>query len=567
MIRLRLVIAALSLLCLLFACNGKKNHEGSSPRPVVVAVEGDIDSFNPLFVEELSAGEVNDLLFPALVGSDFNARTGVLDYTPLLARSWEYGNGGKDITFHLVGGAHWSDGDPVKARDVQFSYELYGDPDVASIRQAAVEQLRLTNGKPDITRSIEIVDDSTVVFHFERTYPGQLFDAGLPIIPVHVFKNVPRKELRTSPLNRTPASSGPFVLARWTPLQETILNSNPQSNIPYPAKLSQLIFRVVPDYRARVMQLQTGELDVVAGLRTEDAEMIEKQAPTVSVVSTPGRDYDFIGWNNIDPAMYASSGGKTIRPHKLFGNRHVRRALTMAVNREEIVAAYLGKHGQPAMGGVSPLFKWAYNDSLKPLPFDVQQARALLKKEGWHDSDGDGVIDRHDVRFSFALKVPSGNQLRNVIAATIQQQLRNIGIEMQIEQVEKGTFWEEVTTRKYDAWLAGFSVPLQMQLDDLWGSDLQKYPFNLTGFRNARVDQLLASARSLAREVDGADLWKEFQVILHDEQPCTFLYWINSIVGVNTRVKGTNVGVLGTTHKAWEWYVGEGGPNVVARTR
>jgi len=102
-------------------------------------------------------------------------------------------------------------------------------------------------------------------------------------------------------------------------------------------------------------------------------------------------------------------------------------------------------------------------------------------------------------------------------------------------------------------------VPLQMQLDDLWGSDLEKYPFNLTGFRNTRIDKILATARTLKAEADGASLWKEFQKIIHEEQPCTFLYWINNIVAVNKRVHGTRIGVLGVTHHAWEWYVGEPG--------
>ena len=111
--------------------------------------------------EEVSAGEINDLLFPGLVGSDFDASRGELIYTPLLARSWEYQNRNRDIVFHLRPGAKWSDGQPITARDVQLSYELYGDPEVASIRQAAIEGLRLTNGKIDVAKSVEVLNDST----------------------------------------------------------------------------------------------------------------------------------------------------------------------------------------------------------------------------------------------------------------------------------------------------------------------------------------------------------------------------------------------------------------------
>ncbi len=549
------VVFAFVVTFALFGCGTKKDASLPQRPAVVVAIEGDIDSFNPLFAEDITAGEINDLLFPSLVGSDFDLSTGTLHYTPLLARSWERGNQDQDITFHLQSNARWSDSTRVIARDVQLSYELYGDPDVASVRQAAVDNLKLTNGKLDIAKSVEVVNDSTVVFHFARAYPGQLFDAGLPILPTHLFEKLSRKDIRTNLINNSPVGSGPFTLSKWTPLQETKLQSNSQSVTPYPAKLSQLVFRVIPDYRSRLSQLESGEVDLVGGLRSEDADKLSKEAPAVDIISTPGRDYDFLGWNNIDPKSYVDSKGKTIKPHKLFGSAVVRRALTLAINRYELVNAYLGKHGQVAFGGVSPLFKWAYNDSLKPLPFDPQRGKMLLEKEGWKDANGDGVLEKNGVRFSFALKVPAGNQLRNVVATVVQQQLRTLKIEMTIEQVERGTFWQEVTTRKYDAWLAGFSVPLQMQLDDLWGSDLEKYPFNLTGFRSDRIDQILTSARNLKSEPDGALLWKEFQNIVHDEQPCTFLYWINNIVAVNKRIHGTRIGVLGTTHNAWEWYL------------
>jgi len=426
---------------------------------------------------------------------------------------------------------------------------------VASVRQASVENLMRTGGKLDIKKSVEVRDDSTVVFHFARAYPGQLFDAGLPILPAHIFEKLSRKDLRTDPVNRSPVGFGPFSLAKWTPLQEVVLQSNPGAVALYPARLSQLVFRIVPDYRTRLSQLESGEVDLVSGLRPEDADKLVREVPSVDIISTPGRDYDFLGWNNVDSENPATSSGSPVRPHRLFGSSNVRRALTMAINREELVQAYLGRHGQVAFGGISPLFRWAYDDSLKPLPFDPRQSRALLEREGWKDTDGDGILDKNKVPFSFVLKVPAGNQLRTVVAAAVQQQLKQLKIDVKIDQVERSTFWQEVTTRKYDAWLAGFSVPLQMQLDDLWGSDLRKYPFNLTGFRDARIDKILATVRTLKSETDGALLWKEFQKIVHDEQPCTFLYWINSIVAVNKRVRDTHIGVLGTTHQAWEWHL------------
>ncbi len=546
-----LIFLAASFALLGAGCSEKKS---TGEPQATVAVEGDVDSFNPLFAEEVVSGEINDLIFPRLVNPEFDSEKGILNYSPFLASSWELSNEGRDITFHLRTDARWSDNVPVTARDVQLSFVLYGDTAVASIRQSVVQNLLLTGGKPDIAKAVEPLNDSTVVIHFQKASPAQLFDIGVPLIPAHVFSTISKKELRTHPVNRTPITSGPFALAHWTPMQEVVLARSTNFGSSFVPKLSKLIFKVLPDYRTRIAQLQSGEVDVVAGLRVEDAEL-PAQNPNLKIISTVGRDYDFLGWNNIDPDAWAKSGGKTIAPHKLFGSANARRALTMAINRDEIVKAYLRTHGQQAIGGVSPLFKWAYNDSLKPLPFDRTQAVALLEKEGWKDSDGDGILDKNGVKFSFTLKLASGNQLRDIVATVVQQQLKNLKIEMKIDQVERGTFWNDVMQRKYDAWFAGFSVPLQMQLDDLWSSDLRKYPFNLAGFRNKRSDEILTTVKSLKNESDGAALWKEFQVIVHNEQPYTLLFWINNIVGVNARLQNTHIGILGTTHKAWEWSV------------
>jgi peptide/nickel transport system substrate-binding protein len=532
-----------------------KKETPGPPRGIVVAITGEVNTFNPLFAESMFEGEINDLLFPALVGSTFDTARGTIEYTPLLASSWESRANGLDLLFHLRTDARWSDGSLCTAHDVQFSYILYGDPEVASVRQSAVENLRKTDGKLDIKSSVEVLNDSTVVFHFAQAYPGRMFDAGLPIFPAHLYANIPRKDIRTSPASTAPISAGPFRLARWTPMQEVVLEPYAASVLPHAARVSQLIFRAIPDYRSRIEQLRTGEVDLVEGLRSEDADQIGKQGSSVRVVTLPGRNYDYLGWNNLDPVQYSSSRRKTIRPHSLFGSPRTRRALTLAINRDEIVHAYLGKYGRVATGAVAPIFRWAYDDSLPPLPFDPQQATALLAEEGWHDSNGDGILDKGGKRFSFVLKLQAGNQLRNTIATVIQQQLKRVQIEVTLEQVEPGTFWDDLMQRRYDAWYAGFSVPLQMQLEDLWGSDLSKYPFNLTGYQNPRVDRILQEVKLLPRETDGAALWKEFQRVIYNDQPCTFLYWSNALLGVHQRMQGYAPSTMGITHGAWDWRV------------
>src|SRR5437879_424594 len=165
-------------------CFGTKYRATRDRAQVVVAIEGDVDSFNPLFAEDVTAGEINDLIFPGLLSVKFNSADGTKEYGPLLASSWEYENGNRDIRFHLRTDASWSDGARMTSRDVRLSYSLYGDTAVASVRQTSVEGLlHGPDGRLDATRAVDAVDDSTVIFHFDHPYPGQLFDAGLPILP------------------------------------------------------------------------------------------------------------------------------------------------------------------------------------------------------------------------------------------------------------------------------------------------------------------------------------------------------------------------------------------------
>jgi len=546
------------LLLAVMSCIGCSRKKAESPvaQNAVVGIAADIDNLNPLFAEEVTAGEIGELIFPMLIGSEFNTNKGVLQYYPLLARSWEFADRNRDIIFHLRTDSYWSDTVRIIGQDVQFSYELYGNEQIASVRQTALDNLRKTkDGKLIVRQSIEVSNDSTVIFHFSRSYPGQLFDAGLPILPSHIFEKIPVTELRAHNTNRNPIGAGPFTLASWKANQEIILKPNVNSSLPFPAKLHQLIFRVLPERGSRFAQLKSGELDILTDLSMEEARELAGNQLPIEVLSTPGRRYQFIGWNNIDGDAYVKSKGKTIRPNNLFGNANVRKALTLAIDRNGIVKGFLGSFGSEMVNPVAPIFKWAYNDSLNPFPYDPHLAQSLLEKEGWKIRVGDDILEKDGVKFTFKLRVAAGAQMGMAVANVVQKQLREVHVDAVIEQIEGSVFWDDLIQKRFDAFIAGFEVPLQLQLEEFWGSDLKKNQFNLVSYRNTRVDQLLRTAKNAENETDAAPAWKAFQTILFQEQPCTFLFWENTVVGVNKRIHGTHIGIQGTTQRAWEWYV------------
>ena len=535
--------------------SGCARQDASNPsQPIVIALSSDVDTFNPLFASDATSGELNDLIFPSLVTPAFDTATGELHFSPSLARSFEFSNDAKDITFHLRSNSFWSDSVPITAYDVQTTFSLYADPKVGSVRQSAVDgMIKKENGAVDIVKSVEVIDDTTVVFHFRQPYPGQLFDAGLPLLPAHIFDKIPHKELRTHELNRNPVGAGPYRLRSWKPMQEIVFEPNPLSPVVATGKSPVLVFRIVPEYRSQLNQLKSGEIDMLLSLEAADAAALSGGSPQISLVRIPGRRYHFIGWNNIDQQSYAASAGKTILPHPLFGDARVRRALTLAVDRQKLLDALLNNYGVLAVGPIAPFFHWAYNDSLKPYPYDPQEARRLLQQLGWKSAGRQGVLQKNGREFSFALCVPTGSPFWSSVATIVQEQLRAVNVKATIEHVERAVYWQSLLEKKYDAWIAGFEVPLQMQQQEFWSSDLAKNPFNISSYRNARVDQLLTAAQFSVNPRDAGEMWKELQTILLRDQPFTFLFWEDRIVAMNSHLRGTVINVLGTLQSAPQW--------------
>ncbi|NOY05930.1 MAG: ABC transporter substrate-binding protein [Chlorobi bacterium] len=549
---------------LLSSCGKKSGSKSEDPRPgtAVVAIMGDVDNFNPVVSAELIASQVNDAIFPQMFDVKFATGEGRLVYGPMLVKSWEFLNGQKDIRLDLRGDVYWEDGVRVTAEDIKFSYGLYGNPEVSSPRQNYVRNMIWTNGKFDVDKSIEIINDSTLIFHFDHTYPTQLFHLNLPPIPKHIFQNADLRTLDSNPANARPLSAGPFRLEKWIRQQEIILARNPKCNLPYPAKLQRVILRVISEPVTRLTELKKGTIDMMWPINPEDVQDLQLNYPSIRIETMPPRVYEYVGWANIDFKAWNESGRKVVKPHPLFGNKRVRQALTYGINRQEIIDGFLGGYGQLATSDISPIFRWAYNFDLKPYPYNPEKARNLLAMAGWTDTDGDGILDHNGRKFEFTLRYNAGNARRAYAANIIQDNLKKLGIIVKIEAVEGVVFYEKIARKEYDAFLAGFSVGLAIDPSDRWGSDIRN-PMNHAGFMNTRVDELIRYGQNVKSYLEAAPFWKELQAILHEEQPFTFLYWIEEIVGINNRLQNTKVGILGAMNEMWNWTIGSPQGSVV----
>lgn len=554
-------ISLVLLSTLFFYCKEKTSPENQSqftPQfggSVIVAIPNDVDNFNPLFSQDIIAGLINDLIFGGLNFSEFDLTEGKLVYHPNLAKSWEVGRDQKSILYHLKTNLKWSDGKRFNAEDVKYSFYLYTNPKVGSVRQdIGLYFIQQAKGEIDYDKSFEILNDSTIKINFSKSVDDPLFITGLPILPKHLFEKIEPDKISTHKINRNPIGIGPFKLEKWNEQQQIILVRNDSVNydkIPY---LSKLIFKVLPDYNSRVNQLKSGEIYMMQNLRPEDAREIKNNYPQLKVESISGRDYDYIGWNNIDQKLYEQSGGKIIKPHPLFGSVKVRQALAYALNKKEILEGFFGEYGSLALSPVSPIFKNKFHRNLNSYDYDPQKAVEILSSEGWKDTDGDKILEKNGIPFKFTLSMPSGKPHREFAVTIIKNNLEAIGISANVEIIEPTVFFNNMFEKKYDAWIAGWTIPLDLDFEYFWSSDLQKNFFNTSSYQSKEIDNIFAKLHETIDKDIIRDLFLRFQEILNNDQPVTFLYWVENLVGYNSRIKNVKLNPLAFTNRVWEWF-------------
>ncbi|MBN1929490.1 MAG: peptide-binding protein [Chlorobiaceae bacterium] len=569
-------VLLLASMALLSACSksGSKSAALSAAArdtTLVIGMLGDADYLNPVIGASLTSSEISGLIYPGLLQGEFDTKTGLLNYLALekrlrpssgpdarspkaaLARTWSMSPDRRSITYILRDDAKWADGKPITSRDFKFTYKLYGNPLIASPRQQFLAELvGADKGQVDFDRAIETPDDTTLVFRFYKPVPEHLalFHTSLTPLPEHIWKNVKPEQFRESSLNQKPVGAGPYRLAEWNKQQSLVLSSSATCNLPKPGNIRRIVWRIVPDYTVRLAQLQTGDVDVVESVKPEDFAAVQKANQDVEIKTVGLRVYDYVGWMNMDGEHYNKTG--MVRPHPLFGDKRVRRALTMAIDRQSIIDGYLGKYGVLAKTDISPSLKWAYDDSIKPWPFDQAQASKLLAEAGWVPGP-DGILQKDGRRFSFSLYTNAGNARRNYACVIIQQNLKEIGIECKIEIQESNVFFQNLQERKLGAWMAGWAIGLEIDPLDVWGSDLKKSRFNFPGFINPRIDQLSGLAKEKMRTEDARPYWVEYQKILHEEQPITFLYWMHETQGFNRRIEGEKLNISGSFYNIDDW--------------
>jgi peptide/nickel transport system substrate-binding protein len=232
--------------------------------------------------------------------------------------------------------------------------------------------------------------------------------------------------------------------------------------------------------------------------------------------------------------------------------------MTHFTNRVQMIKSILFGLGEVVEGPIY-FFRPEYDKTLKSYPFDPQKGLELLKQAGWSDSDGDGILDKmiegERRPFRFELKINSGNTTRKSVALVLQDELRKHGIDVSVREIDWTIFLGDVKARKFDAVILGWAMSVgEPDAYQVWhSSQAVNQGSNHIAYKNARVDQILEAYRREFDEQKRIELYREFQQILNDEQPYTFLFVGKSVVAAHRRIHG--IETFGGGLRPIDWWV------------
>jgi len=510
------MIRALLLTAGLAGLSACQSQTPKDPETLVWHLGAEPDTLNPITATDAYASRIDGFIYDSLIERDNKT----LEWKPKMADHWEISSDRRQFTFHLREGIRWHDGVPLTVEDILYSYHR--------IMDSKVDAPHLRVYYQEIEK-IEKIDDRTARFTYKRPYFLALeFCGTIPIIPKHLFDN--GEEFNSHSQNRKPIGTGPYRFGSWETGKRIMIERNEDywgRSINRMPRIKKINFEIISEDTVALQILKKGGLDF-AGLRPiqwvrqTNSKKFNDHFKKYQFY-TPG--YSFIAWN-------------MRRPY--FSDRRVRRAMTMLVNREEILKKLNFGLGQIVTG---PFYNQSpdYNPDVKPIPYDVEGARRLLKEAGWEDHDGDGILDKDGVPFRFEFLIASGRRFAERLASILKEDLKKAGIDMQIRQLEWALFVKNLDSRRFDAVSLGWVFGVEQDPYQVWHSSQVVKGSNFVGFSNPEADHLIVEGRGEFDRRKRAALYRGLHVIIDREQPYTFLYSSPYLVALHRRFGHVNI--------------------------
>jgi peptide/nickel transport system substrate-binding protein len=570
-----------SAACALFftACGGGATSESDvAGDPVagdwiVIHQLSDPHGINPYVTSDAGASAMADRVFQKLLGQDFLTT----DLYPVLADARPLvSDDHLTYTFTLKQGIAFSDGKPLTASDVVFSFKAIANPLIA-------DAAALRNYYESV-KDVVATTPSTVVITMSQPYfLAEYFLGSLWIMPKHVLDpkgltdkytfaetksidaaqaNPAMKEFAewygSEEVRRDPKlniGSGPYAYEEWKTGESVTLRRNDAfwakgKDAWNPAYADKLVYKVINDRNSAVLALKNAEIDFMEYVPPT------KYTEEIDTVATPHlRKYPF------QTQAYSYIGFNMARP--ILSDVNVRKAIAHCVDRDALIKQLVRGLATTVN---SPIYqdRPEYDKSLPNIAYDPNTAKSLLAQAGWADANGDGVLDKaingKNTPLTVTMLINAGNELREALAVNLSEELRKIGIKMEIRKLEWSVFQENQKARQFDLYIGGWiNDPIPSDPYQIWHSSQAKNRgSNYVSFMNPRVDQLLEMNRVEFDEQKRTAYMKEFQQIIAREQPYVFLWSPLYPAVYNRRLQNVKFSSVRPGYNPPQWWVPAG---------
>ena len=537
---MRLTPIACALLILCAACSdraGGTSGEQTGGTMVIAIPASEPSPLLPPLEVDITSRQVGDQIYDRLaeIGPEMNT-FGDQGFSPRLARAWTWSRDSLSIAFSLNPRARWHDGTPVRANDVRFSFDVAKDPKTATQVTATIANID----------SVTVRDSLTAVAWFHKRTPEQFYDLAyqLFVLPEHLLKDVPHDKLATSDIVRHPVGSGRFRFVRWEPGVRIELVAD-TANYRGRAKFDRIIFVFVPDAGAAVTQLLSGQSDFFENVPPALLPRLDSSSQ-LRAFRYPGNASSYMGMNLRDPKRVGA-------PHPIFGDRRVRRAISMALDRQGMLRNVFDTLG---VLGSGPFPRALADTTIVLPPFDRAHAAALLDSAGWR-AGGDGMRTKNGRPLAFALIVPTSSSYRMRYAVLIQEQLKSVGARVNIESMDFGAFVDRQNARAFDAAMSSWNPdPARSGIKQLWHSEATaKGGQNAVSYSNPTFDAMIDTALTTFDAARANQYAHRAYQVLVDDAPAAWLYDVLTIAGAHKRIHPEGLRADGWWTGLPDWWI------------
>lgn len=493
-----------------------------------------LKTLTPLVSSDAYASEVQDYIFESLLVRNPDS----LEWQGLIAKNWGISDDGLKITFNLRSNVKFSDGKPLTADDVVFTFNFIMTDSIAAPRERAyLKKIKkvTASGKYKVT------------FHYKEPYFNALSLAGtLNILPKHFYQEYLKKPQIFNESKGLLLGSGPYRVKDskgWTPDQGHVeLVRNPRYWGAVPVSFDRIIWKVIENDSARLTTFRNQEIDLYSARPVEYKKLLKdkqlnKRTQHFNYMS-PTAGYSYIAWNQ-----------KRKNKFTRFRDKRVRQAMTYLTDRKRLIKDIWLDFAEPAISPFSPRSK-QHNKSLTPRKYNALKAKNLLQQAGYKDRNADGILeDKEGKNFSFELVYFQDSEDTKRMVLFLKDLYAKAGILLIPKPTEWSVMIGLLNTRDFDAITLGWTSGVETDIYQyLHGSQIENNGDNFMSYSNPVLDKLIDEARSTVDEEKRMPLWKAAEKVLYDDQPYTFLMRRQSLLFIDDRIKNLKITNLGLNY-------------------